>query len=201
MGADLPVLMGHARGGTLFLDRDGVVNRKVDGDYVRGWAGFEFLPGALEALARLAGLFGTIVVVTNQRGVGRGLMRETDLADIHRRMVAEVERAGGRIDGVYHCPHDLDVGCQCRKPGLGLVRQAMREHPGIDLLRSVLAGDSESDMALARRLGVPGILVGDGTKTSEPPHGGVVFGTLLDFSVAAAGALAGAGLVFEGGGR
>lgn len=197
MRCDVGRLVGRAHGGTLFLDRDGVINRKIDGDYVRSWSDFEFLPGALDGLARLATVFSTIVVVTNQRGVGRGLMTEGDLSAIHRRMLEGVTAAGGRIDGVYHCPHDLPAGCQCRKPRLGLVRQAIREHPGIDLLRAVLVGDSDSDMVLARRLGVPGVLVG-ASGPQQSSRVAATVGSLLELGAALQGALRVAALAGEG---
>jgi D-glycero-D-manno-heptose 1,7-bisphosphate phosphatase len=149
----------RANDSTLFVDRDGVINRKVPGDYVREWSQFEFLPGAEEALVSLATCFTSVIVVTNQRGVGRGLMSESTLVQIHRSMVSRIEQSGGRIDGVYYCPHDAPVECRCRKPAPGLVRQAMIDRPVINLAHSLVVGDSDCDMRLARGLGVPGLLI------------------------------------------
>lgn len=141
----------------VFLDRDGVVNRKApEGEYVTSWAEFEFLPGALDGLRLLARTGAPLVVVTNQRGIARGRMTEADLADIHRRMTAEVTAAGGRIDAVYFCPHE--GGCDCRKPGTALFERAARDL-GIDLSASAVVGDRASDMQAAATIGALRVLV------------------------------------------
>ena len=145
---------------TIFLDRDGVINQKREGDYVRTWRDFEFLPNAREALALLTKAGYRTIIVTNQRGIARGLMSETDLAEIHRQMTADVAAAGGRIAAIYHCPHDIGV-CSCRKPELGLFLQAQRDFPDLDFAAAALIGDSSSDMAAGARLGCRTILVGD----------------------------------------
>jgi D-glycero-D-manno-heptose 1,7-bisphosphate phosphatase len=142
----------------VFLDRDGVINRKApEREYVESWAEFEFLPGALDGARRLAGLGVPILVATNQRGVALGRMTASDVEDIHRRMVDAVSRAGGRIDGIYVCPHE--AGCRCRKPRVGMFEAAARDH-GIALERAALIGDSPSDMLAARRIGALRISVG-----------------------------------------
>jgi D-glycero-D-manno-heptose 1,7-bisphosphate phosphatase len=141
----------------VFLDRDGVINVKApEGEYVTSWSSFGFAPGALEGLRLLAGFGPPVVVVTNQRGVARGRMTETDLAEIHDRMLDEVARAGGRIDAVYHCPHD--GGCECRKPGTLLFREAARDL-GIELGDSAVIGDRASDMEAAAAIGALRVLV------------------------------------------
>lgn len=148
----------------VFLDRDGVINRKApEGDYVTRWAEFAFLPGALEGLRALAALGPPIVVATNQRGIARGLMTEADLADIHARMTASVADADGRIDAIYHCPHA--GGCACRKPGTGLFEQAARDLE-IDLAASAVIGDRSSDMAAAEKIGALRVFV---TGNDDPP--------------------------------
>jgi len=144
---------------SLFLDRDGVINRRTVGDYIRRPTDFEFEPGALEAIRLLAGHFGRIVVVTNQAGVGKGLMTGADLAAVHRKMLAEVHRAGGRIDRVYHCPHRPDTGCGCRKPATGMALQAQADFPDIRFDRSWIAGDSLSDMQFGLELGMKTALI------------------------------------------
>ena len=142
----------------VFLDRDGVINRKApEGEYVTSWAEFAFAPGALEGLRVLADTGVPIVVVTNQRGIARGLMTEADLADIHDRMRIEVTAAGGRLDAIYHCPHA--GGCECRKPGPGMFRQAAQDL-ALDLRASAMVGDSPSDMEAAARIGAIQVLVG-----------------------------------------
>ena len=87
---------------TLFLDRDGVINKRMEGDYIRNWDQFEFLPGVKDALKELTRMFGTIIVVSNQQGVGKGLITETEVAAIHKRMADEIEKTGGKIDRSYH---------------------------------------------------------------------------------------------------
>jgi D-glycero-D-manno-heptose 1,7-bisphosphate phosphatase len=146
---------------TVFLDRDGVINRHIVGDYVRSWDEFEFLPGALEGVTVLGRNAGPIVVVTNQAGVGKGLMSESDLAHIHREMVRQVEDAGGRIDAVLYCPHRVDEGCRCRKPAPGMAEAARHQFPAIDLTRSVMVGDSPLDLEFGERLGMETVLVGE----------------------------------------
>ena len=133
---------------TLFLDRDGVINVLRRGDYVKTWDEFEFVPGILESLRELAGIFGLIVIVTNQRGVGRGLMTEDALNEIHRRMLERITRAGGRIDAVYYCT-STDPEDPMRKPGIGMFLKACEDFPSIDPSRSVMIGDSESDEKFA----------------------------------------------------
>jgi D-glycero-D-manno-heptose 1,7-bisphosphate phosphatase len=145
---------------TVFLDRDGVINRRIDGDYVRTWADFHFLPGAIDAIVRLSVAGPRILVVTNQAGVGKGHMSLADLGEIHRAMGDSVARRGGRIDGVFACPHTPAAGCNCRKPATGLGTQAIAAHPDVDLVRSVVVGDSASDMAFAHALGARAVLVG-----------------------------------------
>ncbi len=145
---------------TLFLDRDGVLNERIVDDYVRKWEDWVWAEDALTALATLSKVFGKLVVVTNQRGIARGLYSEKDLEAIHKKMLAEVKAAGGRIEGVYHCPHDKDAGCECRKPKPGMLLQAAKDHPAIDLKRAILVGDSISDMQAAKAAKVPGVFIG-----------------------------------------
>src|SRR5512146_1139382 len=89
---------------TLFLDRDGVINKRIPGGYVREWQHFEFLPGVKEAMKIFSGLFGHVIIVSNQQGIGKGIMTEKDLEEVHARMISEIERSGGRIDRIYHSP-------------------------------------------------------------------------------------------------
>ena len=110
----------------VFLDRDGVVNRDSDA-YVKRWEEFAFLPRSLDALRLLAEHGLPVVVVTNQSAIGRGLTPESEVARIHTRMTAAVEKVGGRIRAVYYCPHAQRDGCRCRKPRPGMVEQACRE--------------------------------------------------------------------------
>ncbi|MEP7377977.1 MAG: HAD-IIIA family hydrolase [Chloroflexota bacterium] len=145
----------------VFLDRDGVINHKPpDGAYVRSWSEFRFLPGALTALAELHASGATLLLVTNQRGVARGLIRPTDLAKIHAQLVAELAAVEVQLGGIYVCPHDAGE-CDCRKPDVGLFLRAQREHPWISFPNSDLIGDSLTDLEAGRRLGMRLWLVGD----------------------------------------
>jgi histidinol-phosphate phosphatase family protein len=141
----------------VFLDRDGVINEDR-ADYVKTWAEFRFIRGVRPALRRLAEARIPVVVVTNQSAVGRGLISPEGLASLQARMVREIERSGGRIAGVFHCPHRPDEGCACRKPRAGLLQQAAREL-GLDLSRSLLVGDTGRDLEAGRRAGCRTMLV------------------------------------------
>ncbi len=143
----------------VFLDRDGVINQLIEGDYVRHWSDFKFVPGSVEALARLHQSGAALLVVTNQRGVARGLVDPTELAEIHQRMADELRRGGAPLDGIYVCPHDVGM-CDCRKPAPGLFEQARDAHPWIDFKRSQLVGDSMTDLRAGQRLGLNNWLVG-----------------------------------------
>lgn len=152
----------YKRYDTLFLDRDGVINVERVGDYVKCPAEFEFLDGAREALKLLDGLFRHVVIVTNQRGVSKGLMTAEDLAEVHSFMLASVTAAGGRIDRIY-VSTGLDESDPTRKPNTGLFEKAQRDFPDMDPLRCFMVGDKPSDMEFARRCGLPGVLaVGPG---------------------------------------
>ena len=140
----------------LLLDRDGVINVLRPNDYVKTVDEFVFCDGALEALRRLNPCFRRIVIVTNQRGVGRGLMTEADLAEIHDWMLARIREAGGRIDRIYVCTA-VDPADPRRKPNPGMAREVRADFPDIDFARSILVGDSASDLEFARRAGIPAV--------------------------------------------
>ena len=145
--------LGNRTYDTLFLDRDGIINRLRPGDYVKSWDEFEFLPGALNALTKCNAMFRRILVVTNQRGVGKGIMSLDDLNRINDRMIEEIERHGGRIDRVYFCTA-LSPDDPNRKPQTGMAQQARIDFPDIDFARSLMIGDSESDRQFARNAGM-----------------------------------------------
>lgn len=143
---------------TIFLDRDGVINRKLDDDYVKNWNEFEFLPSVKDALKILAEKNYRLIVVTNQRGVARGWMSEADVQAVHAQMVTEL--APAQIAAIYCCPHNNNQ-CDCRKPKTGMFLQAQRDFPDIDFAKSVLIGDSLSDMEAGAKLGCRNILIGE----------------------------------------
>ncbi len=141
----------------IFLDRDGVINANRP-DHVKRWDEFVFLPRALDALRRIAVSDFVVLVTTNQAAIARGLTTDATVRDIHARMIAAIERAGGRIDAVYYCPHHPDANCDCRKPRTGLYRQGAREW-NVDIARSYVVGDAMADVAAAREIGAQPILV------------------------------------------
>ena len=164
---------------TLFLDRDGVINEKLENDYVKTWDEFTFKYGALEAIVGLGRIFGRILVVTNQRGVGLGLMAEEMVNEIHSKMCFEVVRAHGKIDKVYYCT-GIDENSACRKPNIGMGLRAKSDFPEIEFSKSVMVGDSISDLEFGKNLGMKTIYVGSPKETIEL-DGLVVFESLFVF--------------------
>jgi histidinol-phosphate phosphatase family protein len=154
---------------TLFLDRDGVINEEVVGEYVLHWDGFLFTKGALEAFKIFSQKFGRIIIVTNQRGVSKGLMTENDLLHIHKEMQTEVELAGGRIDKIYYCT-DLDDNCFNRKPNPGMAMQAAKDFPDINFSKSIMAGNKNSDMLFGRATGMFTIFIASTNPEFPFPH-------------------------------
>lgn len=138
---------------TLLLDRDGTINVHVIGDYVRKWEDFEFIPIALETMPYFAKHFKQIFIVTNQRGIGKGKYTDEDLSDIHQKMVAEVEKIGGRIDGIYYCTA-VDDSDHNRKPNTGMFEQILREHPDVDPAKCIMLGDGDVDRDFAKNCGI-----------------------------------------------
>lgn len=169
---------------TLFLDRDGVLNRRLEGDYVKRPEDFEWLDGVLESLAFLKNIFGTIVVVTNQQGIGKGLMTEPELEQIHRKMLGDVERAGGRIDRIYHCPDLENSGSFNRKPMIGMGLKARRDFPAIQFRQSIMVGDTISDMRFGKRLKMKTIFISDDSQKARqyPKYIDFRFETLKTFT-------------------
>jgi histidinol-phosphate phosphatase family protein len=151
----------------VFLDRDGVINYNRE-EYVKSPEEFVFLPGSATAVARLSSAGFGVFVVSNQAGVGKGLMTERTLDAITERMREGLAAEGGLLQGVYYCPHRPDAGCDCRKPKPGLLRQAAREH-GIDLSRALMIGDAPRDIEAGAAVGARTVLVLSG-KTSAA-HG------------------------------
>lgn len=135
----------------MFIDRDGVVNEEKHDDYIHKWEEFRFYEGAKEAFRILNENFGIIVMITNQRGVTKGLTRMEDLQLIHKNMKLEIEASGGRIDKIYVC---TDMESENRKPNPGMGLQALKDFPQIDLRKSIMIGNTLSDMEFGRNLGV-----------------------------------------------
>lgn len=144
----------------IFIDRDGVVNHRLVGDYVKRWEEFAFLPDIFSVLPEIHREGRLAILITNQRGIGRRLMSIEDLEEIHGRMQGELEaRTGHRFDAIYFCPHDRDEGCDCRKPRPGMLLSAARDYH-LDLAGSWMIGDSESDVEAGLAAGCHAARVG-----------------------------------------
>jgi D-glycero-D-manno-heptose 1,7-bisphosphate phosphatase len=143
---------------TLFLDRDGVINYEKEADYIRNPEEFRFYEGVPDAISVFSRRFGKIFVVTNQKGIGKGLMTEKDLEDIHTFMMRAISNHGGRIDRIYFCP-DLDEASPNRKPNPGMGYKAKAEFPDIDFGRSLMVGNTMSDMKFGKALGAKTIFI------------------------------------------
>ncbi len=144
----------------VFIDRDGVINRDSP-DFIKSWDEVDFLPGSRRAIRELTAAGYAVIVVTNQSGVGRGLLTLETLAEIHRRMRAAVREAGGDIRDIRFCPHRPGDGCDCRKPLPGLILSAARDH-GIDPSRAWMVGDSVRDIRCGQTAGCRTVLVRTG---------------------------------------
>jgi len=174
---------------TLFLDRDGVINKKVENDYVKDWSQFDFIDGAIEALKVLGQIFGRMIIVTNQRGIGRGLMTDEDLALIHKNMMQVLGEKGVHIDRIYYCPHDFEKEvCNCRKPGIDLALRARKEFPEINFNKSVMVGDSIHDMQFGRAMGMLTVYINsacdDAAESDAIELADIQFKDLFDFAMA-----------------
>jgi D-glycero-D-manno-heptose 1,7-bisphosphate phosphatase len=170
---------------TLFLDRDGVLNHDKDNDYIYNWEEFRFYDDTLKAMAILETLFGRTVLVTNQKGVGKGLMSLNDLTTIHDNMFIEITKAGGRIDKAYFCT-DISDDSPNRKPNAGMAHQAKQDFQEIDFSKSIIVGNRMSDMAFGRNAGLYTVFVA----TTHPDTGfpdamiDLRFNNLLEFAIA-----------------
>ncbi len=144
---------------TLFLDRDGVINVRPIDDYVKTWNDFNFLPGVAEAFAIFDKIFKRIIVVTNQQGIGKGLMSSDDLEVVHSKMITEIQNTGGRIDAVYYCPELAEKPLSCRKPSTFMAQKALAEFPDIDFGKSLMLGDMITDLQFGRNAGMKTIYI------------------------------------------
>ncbi|MBL7717641.1 MAG: HAD-IIIA family hydrolase [Flavipsychrobacter sp.] len=171
------------RGWTLFLDRDGVINEEIVGSYITTSDEFKFCNGALDALNILGSIFGTIVVVTNQRGVGKGIMSIEALRDINDTMTNAVTSAGGRLDKIYSCTAVSDTDHN-RKPNTGMGLQAREDFPEIDFRKSIIVGNSLSDMEFGKRLAMHTVFLTTKHEPFELPNDLIdqQFSSLLDWA-------------------
>lgn len=168
---------------TLFLDRDGVINDEKVGEYVLHWDAFIFSKGVLEVFKKLSDSFGLVLIVTNQRGVGRGLMTLESLETMHYQMQREVELTGGRIDKIYACC-DVDDSSYNRKPNPGMALQAKKEFPQIDFSKSIMVGNKPGDMIFGKAAGMFTVFIASTNPELTLPHPNIDlrFDSLFDFA-------------------
>lgn len=181
----MPDLSKIEKNWTLFLDRDGVINNERLGKYVLNWSEFIFSEGVLKALQILGRKFNRIIIITNQRGVGKALMTEGDMHHIHREMLREIKLTGAHIDAIYFCT-EKDETCFNRKPNPGMAVQAFRDFKDIDPAKSIMVGNKPSDMQFGRAAGMYTVYVAT-TNPHEPfPHPDIDmrFSNLLQFAEA-----------------
>ncbi len=164
---------------TLFLDRDGVINVRIIDGYVTKIEEFDFLPNVIEAFRIFKDKFKHVVVVTNQQGVGKGLMKESDVEKVHEYMIQEVRTNGGNIDKVYFCPQLKSETDNYRKPNPKMAFFAKNDFPEIDFSKSIMIGDMNSDIEFGKNAGMKTIFIGNNEHKTEPDD---FFDTLFDFA-------------------
>ena len=162
---------------TLFLDRDGVINKKIPHDYVKTIPEFIFLDGVCEAIEKCSQVFKYIIMVTNQQGIGKGLMTDNDLSVIHEYMQKKLNY---RIHKIYYAPQLEIEQSEMRKPAIGMALQAQKDLPDIDFAKSVMVGDSSSDMLFGKNAGMKTVFISNLTKNDV--HYDICFESLYDFS-------------------
>jgi D-glycero-alpha-D-manno-heptose 1-phosphate guanylyltransferase len=170
---------------TIFIDRDGVINHEKKDEYILNWREFQFYDGVKEAIKKISDKFGKVIVISNQRGVGKELMTEVHLNGIHHHMQKQIETAGGRIDKIYYCT-STDIKDPNRKPNPGMAFQAKKDFPSIDFSKTIMVGNNPGDMLFGRNAGIYTVFV----KTTNPDHPlpypdiDLAFDSLVDFAKA-----------------
>ncbi|MEO6611856.1 MAG: HAD-IIIA family hydrolase [Chitinophagaceae bacterium] len=154
---------------TIFIDRDGVINHEKKEDYILNWNEFRFYDGVKEALEQISNKFGKVILVSNQRGIGKGLMTEADLQAIHEKMLAEIAAKGGRVDHIYYCT-STDNKHPDRKPNPGMAFRAKNDFPEISLDKSLMIGNKPSDMLFGRNAGIYTVFVATTNPDMPFPH-------------------------------
>ncbi|NQV18383.1 MAG: HAD family hydrolase [Armatimonadetes bacterium] len=145
----------------IFLDRDGIINKKApEHQYITKWNEFVFLLDIFEVLIHLSKLNFKIIIISNQQGIGKGILTYKDLDNIHEKMVSVLNENDILIEKIYFCPHLVSDNCNCRKPKTGLIEKAIQElNYEIDFNNSFMIGDSESDIIAGKRIGLKTVLV------------------------------------------
>lgn len=161
------MLWGIDKNWTLFLDRDGVINVRIFDDYIKQIEEFQFLEGVPESIAAFSKIFNHVFVVTNQQGIGKGLMTESNLFEIHDYMCSEIKTHGGIIAACYHAPELSSENSVLRKPSSGMALKAKKDFPSIDFEKSVMIGDSDSDIEFGKRLGMKTVKISNESNDSS----------------------------------
>ena len=141
----------------IFLDRDGVINEERK-DYVKDPSEFKLIEGSLHAIKLLKEKKYSVIIITNQSAINRGLLTIEKLNEIHELLKTKLKKLNTSIDGIYFCPHKPEENCPCRKPKSGLILEAAKEHD-VDLENSWMIGDSQKDILAAKRAGCNSILL------------------------------------------
>ncbi|MDF1696124.1 MAG: HAD-IIIA family hydrolase [Saprospiraceae bacterium] len=162
---------------SLFLDRDGVINKKLENDYVKNLEELELISGSIEAIAALSSIFSRIFIVTNQQGIGKQLMTKEDLNIIHNAIDVKVIEAGGRIDAFYFAPQLEKENSPMRKPNIGMALAAKKEFPEVNFSTSIMVGDAESDMKFGENAGMNTVRI---AKSKISKH--ITVPSLIDFA-------------------
>ncbi len=151
---------------SLFLDRDGVINKRLVDEYVLNPEQFDLLPGVAKAIKKFRSLFGHIFVVTNQQGIGKGLMTHEDLKQVHQKFHLALEEVGASVDKIYYCPNKLEDNHIDRKPNVGMGLKARKEFK-INLKKATMVGDALSDMMFGRKLGMCTVFISSDLKVVQ----------------------------------
>ena len=161
---------------SLFLDRDGVINERIIDGYVQNRSQFHLLDGVIEAMDIFKKTFGYIFVVTNQQGIGKGLMSENDLFDVHNYMQKLIEK---EFDRIYFCPFLATENSLMRKPNIGMALEAKKDFPNVDFSKSVMVGDASGDILFGKNAGMKTVFISD---KKEDNNADLVCGSLLNFA-------------------
>ncbi|MDB4083303.1 HAD family hydrolase [Vicingaceae bacterium] len=166
---------------SLFLDRDGVINQKLDNDYVKSIEEFTFIQGAPKAIQNFRSIFGRLLVVTNQQGIGKGIMTHEELHHVHNHMEKQLQQFDVKFDALYYCPELAEDNAPCRKPNIGMALQAKQDFPEIDFSKSILIGDSITDIQMGKRAGMKTVFIH--SELANPQKADLVVKSLEEFSM------------------